>query len=270
MYRIGMFSKLGKVTVKTLRHYDEVGLLAPARVDGETGYRYYTTEQLFRLHEIVSLRQMGFSVAEVAAIVDGRDMAGIFERRKTELEAERDTAAGRLFRLQHYRKQQEEGGCMEYQVAVKDIPACVVFSARQVLPGHAALLAAVPAVGKKVGEANRGLTCAEPDYCFTVFHGDEFREKDIDVEICQAVTRRGKDGEGFVFKDMPAVTVASVLHRGAYEDLGAAYAYVFRWMEENGYEAAGLPRESYIDGCWNKENVADWLTELQIPVAKRG
>ncbi|MDR0841571.1 MAG: MerR family transcriptional regulator [Christensenellaceae bacterium] len=65
MYRIGMFSKLGKVTIKTLRHYDEVGLLPPAQVDAETGYRYYTTEQLFKLHKIVALRQMGFSLAEI-------------------------------------------------------------------------------------------------------------------------------------------------------------------------------------------------------------
>lgn len=59
LYRIGMFSKLGKVTVKTLRYYDEMGLLVPAQVDGETGYRYYTTDQLFRLNQIMALRHTG-------------------------------------------------------------------------------------------------------------------------------------------------------------------------------------------------------------------
>lgn len=86
MYRIGMFSKLAKVTIKTLHHYDEVGLLTPAYVDEENGYRYYTTDQLVRLGEIVALRQMGFSIPETIAIVDGHNIAGILEQRRAELE----------------------------------------------------------------------------------------------------------------------------------------------------------------------------------------
>ena len=82
MYRIGAFSKFGKTTGKTLRHYDEVGLLKPALVDGENGYRYYTTSQLTALHEIVALRQMGFSVAETLSIVDGHNVAKILSQRR--------------------------------------------------------------------------------------------------------------------------------------------------------------------------------------------
>ena len=48
-----------------------------------------------------------------------------------------------------------------------------------------------------------------------------------------------------------------------------AYAYAFKWIEENGYTAAGSPRENYIDGIWNKESEEDWLTELQIPIKKK-
>ena len=67
---------------------------------------------------------------------------------------------------------------------------------------------------------------------------------------------------------MPA-TVVSVLHKGVYQALSNAYAFVFKWIEENGYAAADYPRESYIDGIWNKENEEDWLTELQIPIVKK-
>jgi DNA-binding transcriptional MerR regulator len=91
-----MFSKLGKVTVKTLHHYDEVGLLVPAYIDGETGYRYYTTNQLFRLNEIVALRQMGFSIAEISAIVGSRGIVEILEQRKAELENEAQKVTGRI------------------------------------------------------------------------------------------------------------------------------------------------------------------------------
>jgi DNA-binding transcriptional MerR regulator len=82
MYRIGLFSKINKVTIKTLRYYDEVGLLKPAHVDMENGYRYYTSEQLPELHKLISLRQMGFSIDEISAILSGRDVAGVFEQRR--------------------------------------------------------------------------------------------------------------------------------------------------------------------------------------------
>lgn len=268
MYRIGMFSKFGKVTIKTLHHYNEVGLLVPAYIDETNGYRYYTTAQLFHLHEIVALRQMGFSIPEIAELINGHNTAAILEQRKTELESEVQDATHQLFRLNHYIKEQKEGNFMKYQAVIKDIPACIVFSSRQTIPNYAALMEIVPALGAKVADTNPGLKCAEPDYCFNIYHDGEYKESDIDVEICEAVTHRGKDGDNFVFKEIPAVTVASIMHKGAYEDLGAAYAYAFRWIEENGYKVADHPRESYIDGIWNKENTADWLTELQVPVKK--
>lgn len=269
MYRIGMFSKLGKTTVKTLHHYNEVGLLRPAYVDEENGYRYYTTEQLFRLHKIVALRQMGFSIAEISVIIDGHNEEEILAQRKAELTSQKQAITDQLFRLRHYMKEQRGDSFMCYIAVIKDIPECIVFSSRQIIPNYAALMEVVPALGKKVAEANPGLTCAEPAYCFNIYHDGEHKESNIDVEICEAVTRKGKDGDSFTFKDIPAVTVASVMHKGAYEDLGAAYAYVFRWIEQNGYRAVGHPRESYIDGIWNQDSISDWLTELQVPVAKK-
>ena len=77
------------------------------------------------------------------------------------------------------------------------------------------------------------------------------------------------DFDDFNFKEIKAVTAVSVMHKGAYSKLGEAYAYVFKWIEENGYVAADNPRESYIDGIWNKENEADWLTEIQLPIVRK-
>lgn len=269
MYRIGTFSKLGKVTVKTLHHYDEVGLLAPAFVDEENGYRYYTSNQLFRLNKIVALRQMGFSIPEISAIVDGHNIAAILEQRKTELENEAEIITGQLFRLNNYIIEQKEGHVMSYQAVIKEIPAFTVFCARYTLPNYAALNEIMPALGEKVSKANPGIKCVEPDYCFNVYLDGEYRDTDINVEICQAVTGRGKDGDGIVFKDIPAITAVSVLHRGAYEKLGAAYAYAIQWAEQNGYYIVDNIRESYIDGIWNKPNVEDWVTEIQVPVKKK-
>lgn len=269
MYRIGMFSKLGRVTIKTLRHYDEVGLLVPAHVDDENSYRYYTSDQLLKLGEIMALRQMGFSISEVTAIVSGHNIAGIFEQRKAELENEVQDVTGQLFRLNHYIQEQKEGHKMNYQAVIKEIPAFMVYSARYTLPNYEALNEIMPALGEKVERLNPNIKCVEPGYCFNVYLDGEYRDANINVEICEAVTTRGKDAEGIVFKEMPAVKVVSVLHRGAYEKIGAAYAYAVKWVEQNGYQIADNVRESYIDGIWNKDGVEDWLTEIQVPVEKK-
>ena len=81
MFRIGEFSKLSKMTVKTLRYYDEVGLLAPEKVD-LARYRYYTTDQLVKLHYIQSLRQAGLSIEESGNILSGKDAEEILIKRK--------------------------------------------------------------------------------------------------------------------------------------------------------------------------------------------
>ncbi|MCQ2357010.1 MAG: GyrI-like domain-containing protein, partial [Methanocorpusculum sp.] len=106
--------------------------------------------------------------------------------------------------------------------------------------------------------------------CFRVDLDREYRDHDINIEYCQAVEEKGVDVGDIIFKTIPAVTVVSVMHKGAYEHLGQAYAYVFKWIEENGFETTDEPpRESYIDGIWNKEDVADWLTEIQVPILKK-
>jgi DNA-binding transcriptional MerR regulator/DNA gyrase inhibitor GyrI len=269
MYRIGAFSKLGKTTVKTLRHYDEVGLLKPALVDEENGYRYYTTSQLYTLHEAVALRQMGFSVAETLSIIDGHNVAGILTQRRTELKRELDDISEQTLRLEHYISQRKEGLNMEYQAVVKEIPECVIYSKRQVIPHYGALFELIPAIGAAVKQANPGLQCAKPEYCFNIYPDGEYKETDIDIEFCEAVTEFGVESDGIAFKTLPAAMIVSVMHRGSYAGLGSAYAYAFNWIERNGYEPADNPRESYIDGIWNKSSEGEWLTEVQIPLKRR-
>jgi DNA-binding transcriptional MerR regulator len=70
MPKIGDFSKLSRVTVKTLRYYDEVGLLRPVEVDPFTGYRYYALDQLPRLHRILALKDLGFALEQISQIIN--------------------------------------------------------------------------------------------------------------------------------------------------------------------------------------------------------
>jgi MerR HTH family regulatory protein len=71
MFSIGEFARLGTVSVRTLRHYDEIGLLRPARVDPDTGYRGYWADQLGQLNRIVALKDLGLSLNQVRLLMAG-------------------------------------------------------------------------------------------------------------------------------------------------------------------------------------------------------
>ena len=267
MYRIGEFSRLGRVSVKALRYYDEIGLLKPEAVDEWTGYRSYGSSQLFRLHEIVALKQLGFTIEQLRAIVDGTDDGTLVASRLAELEAEQRTVTDQLFRVRHYQRLKEEGYDMEYQVVLKDVPGYTVFSSRQKVADYEAMMALIPAIGAKVAADNPQVRCVEPEYCCNICRDGEYRDTDMDIEVCQAVTGPGVAGDGYEFKKLAPAKVASVLHRGPYEDLGAAYARLVDWVEANGYRPAGDWREVFIDGVWNCDSATEWLTEVQLPVA---
>ena len=269
MYRIGLFSKISKTTIKTLRYYDEVGLLKPAAIDNQNGYRYYTTEQLVSLHKIISLRQIGFSIEEISSILCGGDYTRILDQKKIEIQTQLAEKEDQLVRLKCFIDEKEEGCKMKYQAVIKELPECIVYSKRLTVPNYDSYFSIIPAIGQEVSQANPGLKCASPEYCFIVYLDGEYKEQDIHIEFCEAVTEFGKETEDIKFKQIKSVIAVSVMHKGPYRDLRDAYSYAYKWIEDNDYVSIDNPRESYIDGIWNKENEQDWLTELQIPVKKK-
>ena len=87
------------------------------------------------------------------------------------------------------------------------------------------------------------------------------------MEICEAVTEKKQDAGKVRFKVLPEIAAAaSIFHTGSYDTLHRSYAVLLQYIEGNGYEISGNIRESYIDGVWNKDSDAEWLTEIQIPV----
>ncbi|HNY17055.1 MAG TPA: MerR family transcriptional regulator [Treponemataceae bacterium] len=270
MYRIGLFSKITKVTVKALRFYEEEGLLEPEFTDTANGYRYYSSDQLPRAFRIVALRQCGFGIPEIRMILAGRDVAAFFADKKKELESRAKETARELASINHYIEGLGRDNSMKYQVIIKDLPRVLVYSKRMIAESYDAYFTIFPALGEGMMAINPELRCVEdPAYCFIRYHDGEFRDRDIDIEICEAVTGtgNGKAVEGVTFKTIEGVKEAAcALHKGPYSRLPEAYAAVFKWIDDNSYVTAEPPRESYIDGIWNKESDEDWLTELQVPV----
>jgi len=157
---------------------------------------------------------------------------------------------------------------MIYSATVKELPECIVYSKKMSIPSHNAYFEVVPKIGESIAKKYPELKCATPEYCFVVYLDGEYKEENINVEFCEAVDKVYPDFDDIKFKAIKAATVVSVMHKGAYSKFGSAYAYIFKWIEENDYTVDDNPRESYIDGIWNKESEDEWLTEIQVPISK--
>jgi len=268
MYRIGEFSKIIKLTVKTLRFYDETGLLKPSFVDKFTGYRYYEMEQLFTAQQIIALRQADFSIDEIRHILSGKDVSDMLEIKESELKREKAEAEEKLNRFSAIKKFYSEEQTMNYQAILKQMPEHIVYYKRFKVHDFSEYGTVIPAIGAEIVAANPDLKCAEPNFCYVEYLEGEYKENDFNVEYAEAVDKIGKETETIKFKILPAALVACVMHKGSYEGLRKGYIYLMNWLKENGYLPAGNAREQYIDGCWNKESEDEYITEIQIPVIK--
>ncbi len=269
MFRIGEFSKMAKTTVKTLHFYDSIGLLKPELTDSFTSYRLYSTRQLFQLHTIQSLRQLGFSIEEISDILAGRRVQEILLAQKQKLTHDLAATQDKLSRIEFLLHHNMEDLTMSYVVTIKEVPACVVYARKMHVASYNDYFTCIPETGKKVKDAYPGIKCATPEYCFITYPDKEYKESNINMEYHEAVDKLYPDFDDIQFKKLPAITVASILHKGPYSGLPQAFAFAFQWVEENGYTVSDTVRESYIDGIWNKKNEADWLTEIQVPVTKK-
>lgn len=268
MYQIGLFSKINRITTKTLRYYEQIGLLKPIYVDDFTGYRYYSSSQLPKLHKIIALKQIGLSLVDIKQIIDNEEsVQAHLDNMENELKQSIQNEQAKLLLVKNYIKRVRGGKIMNYNPVIKSLPECIVASMRTKVESYDTYFDIVPKMGEKMREA--GAVCAVPEYCFIIYHDGEYREKDIDVEICEAVCEPCEDSNQLKFKKISKVNKAlCVLHKGPYSTIREAYGFAYQWMKDNEYQAIGMPRESYIDGIWNKENENVWLTELQIPVNK--
>ena len=175
MFRIGEFSKMSKTTIKALRYYDEIGLLKPEQTDPFTSHRFYTTDQLLKLHRIQALRQVGLSIDEIRAIINGQNVVSILEKRKAELMAELNEAEHQLSRIEFILKGKEEENFMSYVATVKELPECIVYSKRMTVPSYDAYFEILPALGQKVAEKYPDLKCIVPGYCFIIYLDGEYK-----------------------------------------------------------------------------------------------
>ena len=267
MFRIGEFSKLTQVSVRMLRYYDEAGLLKPAEVDRWTGHRLYSVEQIPRLDRIRYLRDSGFQVSEIALALEMDDHALLVSLNKKCLEIEQaiQKEQERLLKIA-VAKEEIQGSKSElhYHISMKSIPACQVLSLRRTVPTYYSegdLWKELSAFAEKEEIEISSDT-------FTIYHDTEYREQDVDMELCAPVKKAGENREPFCFRMTEAVpAMASTMVDGEFSNIKKAYLAFAKWLQKNSnYQMSAPVRQIVHRGPWNENAPAKYLTELQIPV----
>lgn len=267
--RIGNFARIGQVTVQTLRHYDDMGLLKPVEVDTLTGYRYYTLDQLPRLHRILALKDLGFSLEQVSRLLEDDlsplELRGMLRLKQSELRQQVQEQLDRLERLEaRLGMIEQENQLPSHEVIIKRVDPLRVVSLRRVIPSYWDEEPLWVELASQIERA--GIKVCEPS--LSVYHAGE---PEIDAEVCIAIPADVTAARGISIHTLPEVeTMASTLHKGPFTGFASAYADLLKWIDVNGYRVNGPDREVYLrlpeEGQYRSDPNA--LTEMQVPVIK--
>ncbi len=255
MFRIGSFARLGGLSAKQLRAYDELGIFRPVWVDPSNDYRYYSPAQLPELRRILALRELGLPLDEIGCLVAGGDLREALERRRAELERERQRAEERLRALDISIADERGPDVVLRPVAVE--PVAVMHVAQPVDTALYELESHVRDAGRRAPRPPGAIPS----------------EREIFVPVTGPIPTTDRIG----YRRLPAVRVASIIHRGAYEGVADARRALLRWVESAGlatvapmrtiYLQFGAEAELRVPPGYVVDQAADFVTELQLPVA---
>lgn len=276
MLSIGEFSKIGRVSGRQLRHYDQLNLLKPEFTDPQSGYRYYTAQQLPRLNRILSLKELGLSLEQIARLLNDNistdEIRGMLVMKKAQLEQMLHEEIARFRYIESRIEQIDKAGLLEdYDLVVKSVPAQKFISHRHTcksLPEALMLLQEMTQVlPRTVGRKNLGHFTA-------ISHSDMFDMENLDLEMGFTLLNDYdneitlSDGNLMVVRELAAVdTMLTVTRLGNPQEGHGCYGSVGFWLEANGYQINGLGREVFIQPpIPGKED--ETVTEIQFPVEK--
>lgn len=273
MLKIGDFSKVCQLSIRTLRHWDELGLLRPAQVDAHSGYRYYSLEQLDEVNRILAFRLMGLSLEQIHKLLkeqlSAAEIRGMLRLKQAEMEQQIEQAQ-RTLNLIEWRLQQMEGGAavQPYETTLKTIPAERLYSIREKLPAFSAMV-------ERMQQLHPYALRQEGAGLLAIFHDPHYDESEIDVELgfpagsLQMPRFPLADGSELHLTEVAEIPlVATTVHVGQWTTLSHAYGYLGRWIETNGYVIAAPGREYFHQLDWQNQQ-RNTVTELQFPVQKR-
>ena len=271
MLKIGDFSKLSRVSIRMLRYYDEIGLLKPAETDRFTDYRYYSESQLPTVCRITALRDMGFKLAEVGAVLAEYDDPAALERHLTALRADltrqQEDTARRIQLLDTAMKRLRKEETMEYNITVKTLPERYAATCRMTIPRYEDEGRVWGVLCRETDHMH--LVPSDPCYCCVTFLDGEYKEADVEVEAQKTVKGAYPDTEHVKFRTLPAVTYAGCTFKGGYEQINDVIAALTAWVEANGYQYDGPMFDIYHVSPHETDDPSQFVTEVCYPVKKK-
>jgi effector-binding domain-containing protein len=261
---IGRFSQVCRLSIPALRHYDELGLLTPAAVDPDTGYRYYSVAQAADAERIRTLRYLEMPLPEIRLVLAG------------DPERTREVLAGHRDRLRDSTQRQHHAIALLDSMLSEEPPMTYEIHLRQTQPQQAASIRGPvawenlgPYIGEAIGEICRvvpeqGVRFAGPP--LAIYHFADAEEAELDVEIAMPVAEPIEPAGRVVAATVPGGLVAATMHAGRYEEVGSAYRALAEWVQEHGHETAGPPREIYITDPGQVTDPGALRTEIVWPV----
>ncbi len=278
MYRICEFSRIGRVTIETLRHYDALGLLKPAQVDQFTGHRFYTADQLVLLNRILALKEVGLSLDEIGRILQdelsNEELRGMLKAQLVQAESDIQAAAVRRERiLTHLNHLLHEENMPTYEITLKPVDVLTVATIRETIP-------TVAQIPHRLGELftmiaawlqKEKIAFSTP---ITIYHDENYAQENVDTECAFIITNpqlahRLKPVSPITIRQLAAMpqmatTIVADNFLEKAEGLAPAYHTLGQWVAEHGYHIVASPRE-LLHG--SPEN-GDLTAEIQFPVAK--
>ncbi len=271
MLTISEFARLGQVSPRMLRYYDENGLLPPAQTDAQTGYRFYEVAQLGRLHRLVALRDLGFTLEQIRPILEDElpagELRGMLRMRRAQIEQNVADEQIRLRRIEAHLLALERGQPMElHDVVIKQSDPVRVAEAVTTAPGFG-IENIAPVFRPLFRQVHAHLVRSE------VLPGINIARYEGPAEDGSVTLHVGFDigAQHFVASehvhivDLPAVRVAALVHRGTMEDIAPAFEALLHWTKDSGYTLAGPSRELYHH--WSEDDPSGHVTELQLQLA---
>lgn len=283
MFKIGDFSRFSRVSVKMLRHYDEIGLLKPAHVDPVTSYRYYTADQLPQLNRIIALKDLGFSLEQIASLLDtdlsADEMRGLLKLKRAEIAQRVREEQARLAQVEARIQQIEQNGTLPaHEVLIRAIPAQLIAGMREVVVANSERITTLFDTAEAYVATHNARAVSSP---MLIYHDSDYRDDELDVEIGIPLSREIPPTEQIHVRTMPAVaTMACVVHTGDYASMTSAFTSLFNWIDAHDYAIAGATREVFLrfgannagyhlPDAYLAHHAAEFVTELQVPVAKQ-
>jgi DNA-binding transcriptional MerR regulator len=270
MFAIGEFARHGRVSVRMLRHYDAIGLLEPVHVDAATGYRFYEASQLSRLNRIVALKDLGFTLQQVASIISDdistAELRGMLLLRRAELEQQITIGAARLAEVESRLLAIESEASEPPAVVVKRIPGTRVAELTGVAAGYEPEFI-TPVIQPLYHElscllAEAGIAVTGPGVAYYRDAGDDAGS--IEVHAALPVADQTGAEHAFSVVELGEISVAAtMIHQGSMDNVLPSYQALARWIDANGYQSTGYPREVTLK---HSEVPDDWVTELQEPI----